>query len=156
MKAKKLTPVTYRVYDINCKKNYSLRKKGEDIMKKLGIMMIAVVMLVALTGCNLFKEDDVHANVGITTSSGQAYVCSTWNGAGKGWSGQRIALSKKVELTLKKGETANVTFKCDACGNEQTYEITEAWSEVLKCDCPEQMDDKGNAREYVAICISYE
>lgn len=55
MKAKKLTPVTYRVYDINCKKNYSLRKKGENIMKKLGIMMIAVVMLVALTGCNLFK-----------------------------------------------------------------------------------------------------
>lgn len=108
-----------------------------------------------LTGCNIFNVDDTHANTSITTSSGHACVYTTWNGS-NGWSGKRNALNKKVELTLKKGETANVTFKCDACGNEQTYEITEAWSEVLRCECPEKIDYEGNSREYIAICISYE
>lgn len=125
-------------------------------MKKICIMMVTVILMcVALTGCNSFKQDDTHAIVSLTTSTGQSFIGQSFNGAGMTWSGQKAALHYKSELTLLNGETATLTFKCDACGNEQTYEVTEAFSEMLHCDCPEEIDENGNAREYFAICISF-
>ena len=125
-------------------------------MKKTCIMLVTVILIcVALTGCNSLKKDDTHAIVSLTTSTGQAYVGQSFNGAGLNLSGQKIALRYKTELTMLKGETATLIFKCDACGNEQEYEITEAFSKTLHCDCPEEIDKDGNAREYFAICVSF-
>ena len=125
-------------------------------MKKICIMMVTVILCVAvaLTGC-IFKEDDTHATVSLTTSTGQSFIGQSFNGAGMSWSGQKAALHNKFEITLQNGETATLTFKCDACGNEQTYDVTEAFSEMLHCDCPEEISESGNAREYFAICISF-
>lgn len=125
-------------------------------MKKICIMMVTVILMcVALTGCNGLKQDDTHAAVSLTTSTGQSFAIRSFNGAGMTRSGQRIALCNTSELTLLNGETATLTFKCDACGNEQTYEITEAFAKILHCDCPEEIDENGNAREYIVICISF-
>lgn len=126
-------------------------------MKKLSIMVVTVVLMcVALTGCsNPLKTDDTHATVTLTTSSGKAYVWRSINGAGMTTSGKDLSLYHKSELILNDGETATVTFKCDACGNEQEYEVSEAWAETLYCDCPEEIDQNGNAKEYTTISISF-
>lgn len=126
-------------------------------MKKLIIMVVTVVLMcTALTGCsNPFKTDDTHATVTLTTSSGEAHIWRSVNGAGMTTSGKDIALYHKSEFILNEGETATVTFKCDACGNEQEYEVSEAWAETLSCDCPEEIDQNGNAKEYTAISISF-
>lgn len=138
------------------KLNITTFRKGNNTMKKICIMMVSVIlMFVVLTGCQGFKKDETHATVSLTTSTGQALVGQSFNGAGLNWSGQKIALNYKSELTLLNDETATLTFKCDACGNEQTYVVTEAFSETLHCDCPEEIDENGNAREYFAICISF-
>ena len=133
-------------------------REGEKIMKKVVIMMVTVVLIcVALTGCsNAFKEDEIPATVTLTTSSGDATVWKSVNGAGMTQSGKERAIHYKSNIVLKDGETATVTFKCDACGDEQKYEVTEAWAEVLSCKCPEEIDENGNAKEYVAISISFE
>ena len=135
----------------------SLNRKGEYFMKKICMMMVTVVLMcVALTGCSSLKQDETHASVTLTTSAGQAYVWRSFNGAGMNVSGQEAALRYKSEVVLKKGETAVVTFKCDACGNNQEYEVDKAWAETLSCDCTEKIDEKGNAKEYTAISISFE
>ena len=70
-------------------------------------------------------------------------------------SGKDMALLNKTEIVLKEGDTATVTFKCEACGNEQEYIVSEAQAEVLSCDCLEEIDQEGNAKEYTAISISF-
>lgn len=127
-------------------------------MKKICVMIVTVVLMcTALTGCsNTFKSDDTHATISLTTSSGDASVWRSVNGAGKTISGQEIALMNKSEIILKKGNTAIVKFECEACGNEQEFEVKEAWAETISCDCPVEIDEKGNAKEYVAISISFE
>lgn len=162
----KLTPALHRNRDVSYRSNgiermiaktYGLLNgKGENCMKKISMMMVTVVLFVSLTGCASMKQDKTHAIVTLKTSTGQAYVGRSFNGAGMNISGQEAALRNKSELVLKKGETAVVTFKCDACGNEQKYEVKEAWAETLSCDCPEKIDEKGNAKEYTAISISFE
>ena len=154
------TPSTFSFHTLEKagakKLNITTFRKGDNTMKKICIMMVTVILMcVALTGCNSFKQDDTHATVSLTTSTGQSFIGQSFNGAGMTWSGQKAALHYKSELTLLNGETATLTFKCDACGNEQTYEVTEAFSEMLHCDCPEEIDENGNAREYFAICISF-
>ena len=126
-------------------------------MKKIRIMMVTVVLMcVVLTGCsNPLKTDNTHATVTLTTSTGEAYVWRSVNGAGMNHSGQEIALHHKTEIVLKENETAKITFKCDACGNEQEYEVSEAWAQVLSCDCPEKIDDEGNAKEYTSISVTF-
>ena len=163
----KLTPALHRNRDVSyrsngiermVKKNHGLSlRKGEYFMKKIGMMIVTVVLMcVALTGCSSLKQDETHAIVTLKTSTGQAYVGRSFNGAGMNLSGQDAALRYKSEVVLKKGEKAVVTFKCDACGNEQEYEVHEPWAETLSCDCPEKIDKKGNAKEYTAISISFE
>ena len=154
------TPSTFSFHTLEKagakKLNITTFRKGDNTMKKICTMMVTVILIcVTLTGCNSFRQDDTHATVSLTTSTGQSFIGQSFNGAGMTWSGQKAALHYKSELTLLNGETATLTFKCDACGNEQTYDVTEAFSETLHCDCPEEIDEKGNAREYFAICISF-
>ena len=131
-------------------------------MRKIKKMMVTVVTMMAiamsLTGCgNLFREDDKHATVSVTTSDGQAYVFQSVNGSNSTLSGKEKALLKcKFNLNLKTGETAHIVFKCDECGNEQEFDIDKAWSDVIGCDCPEKIDKDGNAREYSAIEVTYD
>ena len=123
-------------------------------MKKFCMMMIvAILMCFILTGC--LRQDRSHASVAVKLSSGGAGVFESYNGAGMTMSGQQLAVYHAVKCTLKDGETAEVTFKCNACGNNQKYEIDAPWAEVLSCDCPEKIDENGNAKEYVAIKIRY-
>lgn len=130
-------------------------------MRKIKKMMVTVVTMMAiamsLTGCgNLFREDDKHATVSVTTSDGQAYVFQSVNGSNATISGKELALRNgKIKFNLKTGETAHIVFKCDACGNEQKFDIDNAWADVISCDCPEKIDKDGNAREYAAIEVTY-
>ena len=131
-------------------------------MRKIKKMMVTVVTMMAiamsLTGCgNLFREDDKHATVSVTTSDGQAYVFQSVNGSNATVSGKELALRNgKININLKTGETAHIVFKCDACGNEQKFDIDNAWADVISCDCPEKIDKDGNAREYSAIEVTYD
>lgn len=132
--------------------------KGEKIMKKMITAVVTMmVMVIALTGCsNPLRKDDKHATVSVTTSDGQSYVGQSVNGSNATVSGKELALRNgKFTVNLKTGETAHIVFKCDACGNEQEFDINEPWSDVLACDCSEKIDKNGNAREYSAIEVSY-
>lgn len=133
--------------------------KGEKTMRKI-IMTVLTTMLIGmmLTGCsNPFRKDDKHATVSMTTSDGQAYVFQSFNGSNATVSGKELALrTGKINFNLKTGETAHIVFKCDACGNEQEFDIDNAWSDVISCDCPEKIDKDGNAREYSAIEVTYD
>ena len=125
------------------------------MLKKIVTMMI---MVVALTGCsNPFRKDDKHATVSMTTSDGQSYVFQSVNASNATVSGKELALRNgKINFNLKTGETAHIVFKCDACGNEQKFDIDNVWSDVISCDCPEKIDKDGNAREYAAIEVTYD
>ena len=71
-------------------------------------------------------------------------------------SGKEKALREcKFNLNLKTGETAHIVLKCEACGNEREVNVAEPWSDVIFCDCPEEIDENNNAREYAAIEVSY-
>ena len=127
-------------------------------MKKIIMVVVTMMALVAtLTGCsNPLKKDDKHATVSITTSDGRAYVFQTVNGSNATISGKELALKNcKVSLNLETGENAHIVFKCDDCGNEQKFDINQSWSDVIHCDCPEELDEKGNAKEYAAIVVTY-
>ncbi len=66
------------------------------------------------------------------------------------------ALKKcKVNFNMETGESAHIIFKCDACGNKQEIDIDQPWSDVIHCDCPEEIDEKGNSKEYAAIELTY-
>lgn len=138
--------------------NTTNSKKGEKIMKRmLKKIVTMMIMVVALTGCsNPFRKDDKHATVSMTTSDGQSYVFQSVNASNATVSGKELALKNgKINFNLKTGETAHIVFKCDACGNEQKFDIDNAWSDVISCDCPEKIDKDGNAREYSAIEVAY-
>lgn len=138
--------------------NTTNSKKGEKIMKRmLKTIVTMMIMVVALTGCsNPFRKDDKHATVSVTTSDGQAHVFQSVNGSNATVSGKELALrTGKINFNIKKGETAHIVFKCDACGNEQEFDINQPWSDVISCDCPEEVDEDGNAREYSAIEVTY-
>ena len=130
-------------------------------MRKIKKMRVTVVTMMAiamsLTGCgNPFRKDDKHATVSVTTSDGQAYVFQSVNGSNATVSGKELALRNgKINFNLKTGETAHIVFKCEACGNEQEFNVAEPWSDVIFCDCPEEIDENNNAREYAAIEVSY-
>ncbi len=130
-------------------------------MRKIKKMMVTVVTMMAiamsLTGCgNPFRTDDKHATVSVTTSDGQAYVFQSVNGSNCTVSGKEDALQHhKFNLNLKTGETAYIVFKCDTCGNNQEFEVSKPWADVIFCDCPEEIDENNNAREYAAIEVSY-
>lgn len=139
--------------------NTTNSKKGEKIMKRmLKKIVTMMIMVVALTGCsNPFRKDDKHATVSMTTSDGQSYVFQSVNASNATVSGKELALKNgKINFNLKTGETAHIVFKCDACGNEQKFDIDNAWSDVISCDCPEKIDKDGNAREYSAIEVTYD
>lgn len=132
--------------------------KGEKSMKKI-IMAVITTMLIgmALTGCGIgSKVDENNATVSVTTSSGLAFVGRSVNGSAATVSGKEYALRRdEIAVNLKTGETAHIEFKCDACKNKQEFDIDKAWSDVISCDCPEKIDENGNAKEYVAIVVTY-
>lgn len=41
-----------------------------------------------------------------------------------------------MQVTLKKGETADVTFVCDECDDEQADRIKQPGIYTFKCKCP--------------------
>ncbi len=131
-------------------------------MRKIKKMMVTVVTMMAiamsLTGCgNPFRKDDKHATVSVTTSDGQAYVFQSVNSSNSVVSGKENALRHyKFNLNLKTDETAHIVFKCDTCGNNQEFEVSKPWADVIFCDCPEEIDENNNAREYAAIEVSYQ
>ena len=126
-------------------------------MKKTIVLVVTLVLMcVAFAGCsNPLKKDQSHATVSVVTSDGTSWIGQSVNGAGMTDSGKNIALKNKSVLELKEGDFATVTFKCDACGKEEVYEVAEAWADTLSCDCPEKIDDEGNAKEYFSISISF-
>ena len=151
--------ITSQKSNLKCEGKTSKKAyKGEKDMRKIIMAVLTTILIgMMLTGCsNPFRKDNVHATVSVTTSDGQAYVFQSVNGANRTVSGKEIALRNGGNtLNLKTGETAHITFKCDACENEQTFDIDSAWADVLSCDCPVKIDEAGNAREYTAIRITY-
>ena len=123
-------------------------------MKKAFLLVLSIVFAVTLTACT--QRDNEHAVVTLTTSSGEAYLWDSVNGSGATITGRELAFRNQSNLTLKEGETATITFKCDTCGDSQEYVIDYPWSAMLYCNCPEEPNAEGNLREYTSICISYE
>ena len=144
--------------NLTCEEKTSKKAcKGEKNMKNI-IMTVLTTMILGLmlTGCDAFRQDGKNATVSVTTSSGQSYVYQSVNGSSSTLSGKELALKDyKLKLNLKTGETAHIVFKCEACGNEQEFDIDNAWADVISCDCPEKLDKDGNAREYAAIEVTY-
>lgn len=136
----------------------STNKKGEYTMKKIiSILVTVTILTIALTGCgNPFRVDKNHAKVSYSTTSGQAGNGRSFNGAGMSVSGQELALRNRSTLVLKKGDKLHLSFECEACGDVQEFDIDEAWAKTISCKCPEQIDEKGNAKEYVAISVGFE
>ena len=126
-------------------------------MKKIFSIVLVIVIVVAFSACsrNGFFEDSNHAIVTLTTEKGVAGIASSVNGTGTGKSGTEMSLKNKYEVTLKKGDKAKVTFRCDACENVQEFEVAEPWVRTISCDCPIEITD-GNAREYATVVILYE
>lgn len=158
------TPISHHTEDVDCRsdrvertveKNNGLNKnrRGKNMKKFCMMMIVAILMCFILTGC--LRQDRNHASVGLKLSNGVACVAESYNGAGMTLSGQQIALKHVSNIVLEEGETAELTFKCNACGNNQKYEIDAPWAEILSCDCPEKIDKNGNAKEYLAIGFSY-
>ena len=127
-------------------------------MKKISIMLVTVViMAIALTGCGeSLKQDNNHAKVSWTTTSGQVANTRSFNGAGLTMSGQDIALRNNAEFVLKKGDKLHISFECEACGDAQEFDIEEAWAKTISCKCPEKIDKNGNTKEYYAASVRFE
>lgn len=136
----------------------SANGKGEYIMKKISIMLVTVaIMATILTGCGeSLKQDNNHAKVSWTTTSGQVANTRSFNGAGMAMSGQDIALRNKAEFILEKGDTLHLTFECEACGDVQEFDIDEVWAKTISCKCPEEIDENGNVKEYYAASVRFE
>lgn len=144
--------------NLTCEERTTSKNKGEKTMRRIMMAVLATMLIgMMLTGCsNPFRTDDAHATVSVTTSDGQAHVFQSVNGSNATVSGKELALREcKTNFNLKTGETAHIVFKCDACGNEQEFDINQPWSDVISCDCPEEIDEDGNAREYSAIEVTY-
>lgn len=126
-------------------------------MKRIGIMLVTVViMAITLTGCgNPFKTDENHAKVSCYTTSGLAGNTRSFNGAGKTRSGQDLALENKTDFILEKGDKLHLTFECEACGDVQEFDIDNAWAKIISCQCPEEIDENGNAKEYYAASVTF-
>ena len=148
---------------LESKNKINSKRKGEYIMEKTtfrkedAVIATIILAITTLSGCasNIFRTDNLHATVTITTSYGETYVDQSVNGSNSSWSGKKIALAEKLKVNLKKGNTAHITFKCDTCGNEQEFDVDQPWSGVLSCDCPEKMNKDGNIKEYSAIEVKY-
>lgn len=127
-------------------------------MKKTVMMLISVVFAtMLLAGCtNPFKQDNNYAKVSLTTSNGFAANLRSYNGSGKDISGSEFAFKCQSRAKLKKGDVLYLSFKCDACGDKQEFEIHEPWAQTLSCQCPEEMDKEGNAREYFSLSVTVE
>lgn len=144
--------------NLTCEERTTSKNKGGKTMRRVIMAVLATMLMgMMLTGCsNPFRTDDAHATVSVTTSDGQAHVFQSVNGTNATVSGKELALrERKTNFNLKTGETAHIVFKCDACGNEQEFDINQPWSDVISCDCPEEIDEDGNAREYSAIEVTY-
>ena len=136
----------------------STNKRGESNMKrKMGVMLVVIIMTTALTGCvKSLMRDENHAKVSWYTTSGMAANTRSFNGAGMTTSGQDIALRNKAEFVLKKGDKLHLTFECEACGDVQEFDIDEVWSKTISCKCPEKIDDNGNAKEFYSVSVTFE
>ena len=126
------------------------------MLNKKELLISTVMICATLTGCNGLKQDHNPAIASIKTSSGLAVVESSYNGAGRTWTGETRALFYSTDLLLKEGVTVWVEFECDACGNLQKWEIKSPFAKLIHCDCPEKIDKEGNSREFFALSISYD
>lgn len=116
-------------------------------MKKTSFLTILLAL--SLVGCG--KSDNMPAIAEVTTSDGNAIIYSSLNGDGHNYSGVRSALANKIYLELADGENATVHFYCDKCEHDETETIEAPFSKMFSCDCPEEIDESGNAREYIAV-----
>ena len=128
-------------------------KEGAKNMKKVIVVLATMLIGMMLAGCG--RHDNKNDIVSITTSDGRASVFQSVNDSNSTLSGKELALRNKVRCDMENGETAHIVFKCDACKNEQEFDIDKAWSDVISCDCPEEIDENGNVKEYIAIEITY-
>ena len=127
-------------------------------MKKIMAIILAMALVVSMSGCGItkmFKEDKVPATAEITTTGGGAYVINSVNGTNKTVSGASYAVNyAPVSLCLADGEEATIHFVCPACGYEVEDTFTAPFSKLYACQCPEEIDNSGNAREYISIATS--
>jgi len=155
---------TSNIPDLSKQENRKLNKKSKnkrgeiDMKKKISIMLVTgVIMAITLTGCGeSLKQDENHAKVSWVTESGQAANTRSFNGAGMTMSGQDIALRNKAKFVLKEGDKLHLTFECEACGDVQEFDIDEPWAKTISCECPEEIDENGNAKEYYSATVSFE
>lgn len=108
-------------------------------MKKRIIVIIVLVIGIGIgflfikkDSLEAAKVDDNHAILVVETSSGKIEKIYSVNGIDS----KEQAFNTKMQVTLKKGETADVTFVCDECDDEQADRIKQPGIYTFKCKCP--------------------
>ena len=124
-------------------------------MRKIVIIVMAL-MVTFLSACsNPFVLDKNHATVTINQSNGKVAIFETYNGLNMSCSGQTAATRRAVTFELKKGESLQYSFKCDTCGYVEEGTIDYPSVKVLSCRCDEKGDENGNAREYFDFHVTF-
>ena len=116
--------------------------------------IIVIILLVVGIGFLFIKKsllsspkvDDNHAVLMVETSTGERKRIYSVNGIDS----KEQAFNKKMQVTLKKGETADITFVCDECEDEQVDRIKQPGIYTFKCKCP------GTKKERVCVLFQEE
>lgn len=136
----------------NFQEEKNMRK---NIVRLLSLSL--VIIMTCLTGCgNIFASDNAHATMTAVSSTGRTGIYESYNGYNLNKSGEQLALIHCFYILLEHEESVTLVFKCEACGNEQEFTIDSACSKVICCDCPEEGDENGNAKEYICIKVGVE
>lgn len=123
--------------------------------KNILVGLITFLVITGLLVCKItiFPTDDSHASLSVINSTGEVALIGSYNDLNRTWSAERMARLHSSNFKIKDGETITLHFECLACGNEQDYTVTDNWAKLIHCDCPDEGDDDGNAKEYVAVKV---
>lgn len=132
-------------------------------MKKNAMVVIMLILAVCgstvLTSCGEkvptipTPKDTTNATLAVRYSpSGKTELYYSHNGSGVK-TGEELCVESPAKLTLREGDTADITYKCEACGMSMELSIdSKGGPYYLCCNCPEDGGTSGNAwKEYICI-----
>jgi hypothetical protein len=125
--------------------------------------MLVIIMLILLVCILTFRgrkaptmptpRDTANATLTVRYSpSGKTDLYYAHNGSGVK-TGEELCVASPVKITLQVGDTADMTYKCNACGLSMEFSVdSKGGPYYLCCNCPEDGDTDGDAwREYIAV-----
>lgn len=130
----------------------------KDIKNIFVVMLTTIILLFGLGSCssdaNLVRDKE-HATLTVVTSTGVTAVAESHNGLNMDKTGEEMATEDPVVVKLHKGESVAMTFECQKCGCSKYIFFDYPHVQYLACNCPENGDKNGNAKEYICIRVEY-